>query len=76
MLTSPGNNPISRLKEYCEKNKIPEPEYKVKCGDSGEQKFKFRVTVAGRTFMGAKQGNKKEAKKDAAQNAVNALKII
>ena len=66
-------SPISRLKEYYEQKKIPEPAYKeVKCG---EQRFRFRVTVAGITFEGAEHGNKKDAKKDAAQKAVNGLKI-
>ena len=62
-------NPISLLKEYCERNKLPQPQYEeVKCGG---QQFKCRVKVEGKAFEGMPCNKKKVAKKEAAQKAVN-----
>jgi len=73
--TSSSKDPVSKLKEYCEQNKIEQPRYDEEaCG--GAQQFKFRVTVQGRIFQGTVQGSKKEAKKAAAQKAMNGLKVM
>ena len=72
-VASPSKDAITKLKEYCDKNRIPEPEYKdIK---SGEQRFRCQVTVDGRKFGGEVHPNKKDAKKDAAQNALYGLKV-
>ena len=64
-------NPISWLKEYCEGKKIPQPQYEeVKCGG---QQFKWRVIVEGKSFEGMPCNKKQDAKKAAAQKAVNVL---
>ena len=65
-------NPISWLKEYCERKKLPQPQYEeVKCGG---QQFKWRVKVEGKAFEGMPCNKKQDAKKAAAQKAVNVLK--
>ena len=65
-------HPISWLKEYCERKKLPQPQYEeVKCGG---QQFKWRVKVEGKAFEGMPCNKKQDAKKEAAQKAVNVLK--
>lgn len=64
-------DPITSLKEYCEGKKLPQPQYtEVKCG--GEQ-FKWRVTVEGKAFEGMPCNKKQDAKREAAQKAINRL---
>lgn len=63
-------DPVSRLKEYCEKNKCKEQYDTEEC----DGHFMCSVTVLGKKYQGGKMRTKKEAKKDAAQKATNALK--
>ena len=69
---SPANkDPKSRLKEYCEKNRLPQPVYEVvECGDARHQ---VRVKVSGKSFYGELKTAKKEAEKSAAQKALAKL---
>ena len=69
---SPANkDPKSRLKEYCEKNRLPRPVYEVvECGDARHQ---VRVKVSGKSFDGELKTAKKEAEKSAAQKALAKL---
>ena len=68
-------DPITKLKEYCEKNKLSHNvNYKeVKCGG---QQFQFHVIVQGKTYVGAPQSKRQDARKTAAQKALNALLAI
>ena len=69
---SPANKDSkSRLKEYCEKNRLPRPVYEVvECGDARHQ---VRVKVSGKSFDGELKTAKKEAEKSAAQMALAKL---
>ena len=71
-VASSGKDPITKLKEYCEKNKVTLKYEEVKCDG---QQFKFRVMVEGKPYNGTPQSSKKEAKKTAAQKALNGLKL-
>ena len=71
-VSSPANkDPKSRLKEYCEKNRLPQPVYEVvECGDA---RHRVRVKVSGKIFAGELKTAKKEAEKSAAQKALAKL---
>jgi hypothetical protein len=65
-------DPITKLKEYCEKNKLSHNYKEVKCGG---QQFQVRVIVQGKPYVGIPQSKKQDAKKTAAQKALNGLKL-
>ena len=69
---SAGKDPITKLKEYCEKHKLSPVFEELKCGG---QQFQFRVIVQGKAYIGSPQSNKKDARKSAAQKALNGLKL-
>ena len=64
-------DPISKLKEYCDKHKLDHKYEDIKCGG---QQFQFRVRVHGNTFVGAPQNRKQDARKSAAQKALKGIK--
>ena len=67
-----GADPITKLKEYCEKNKLHHKYEEVKCGG---QQFQVRVIVQGKPYVGIPQSKKQDARKSAAQKALKGLKL-
>ena len=68
-----SKDPKSKLKEYCEKNKLPQPVYEaLQCGDARHQ---VKVMLCGKTFAGELKTGKKEAEKSAAQKALAQLNL-
>ena len=68
-----SKDPKSKLKEYCEKNKLPQPVYEaLECGDA---RHRVRVTISGKCFDGELRTSKKEAEKSAAQKALAQLNL-
>ena len=70
-----GKPAVSRLKEYCDRNKLPEPTYeKVDPPVAGEQRFQYEVTVTTRV-KGDEHRSKSEARHSAAQKAMEKLEM-
>ena len=70
---SPAKDPKSKLKEYCEKKKLPQPVYEaLECGDA---RHRVRVTISKKSFDGELMTSKKEAEKSAAQKALAQLNL-
>ena len=65
-----AKDPITKLKEYCDKNKLHHKYEEIKCGG---QQFQFRVRVNGKTYVGVPQSKKQDARKTAAQKALNGM---
>ncbi|XP_045532128.1 protein Son-like isoform X1 [Pieris brassicae] len=75
-LIAGGKHPVSLLGEYCSKHKLGPPEYNLcfECGPDHKKNFLFRVKVAGVEYQPAiASANKKQAKADAAQLALQKL---
>jgi hypothetical protein len=71
--TPQTKDPKSRLKEYCDKNKLPQPVYEaMECGDASHRQ---KVTVQGKTHRGELCTTKKEAEKSAAVKALRGLNM-
>ena len=68
-------DPKMKLKEYCEKNKLKQPEYEEVKRGPGDLLHQQRVMVMGQTFVGKSQNKKRDAEKSAAQEALNKLNI-
>ena len=66
-----AKDPITKLKEYCDKNKLLVKYEEIECGG---QQFQFRVRVHGKTYVGVPQSKKQDARKTAAQKALNGIK--
>ncbi|GBP19188.1 Protein SON [Eumeta japonica] len=78
-LVAGGKHPVSLLGEYCSKQKLGPPEYSLcfECGPDHKKTFLFRVKVAGVEYQPAvASANKKQAKADAAQLALQKLGIL
>lgn len=78
-LNANGKHPVSLLGEYCSKHKLGPPEYNLcfECGPDHKKNFLFRVKVAGTEYQPAvASANKKQAKADAAQLALQKLGIL
>lgn len=78
-LVAGGKHPVSLLGEYCSKKKIGPPEYSLcfECGPDHKKNFLFKVRVAGVEYQPAvASANKKQAKADAAQLALQKLGIV
>ncbi|XP_045499330.1 protein Son isoform X1 [Colias croceus] len=78
-LVAGGKHPVSLLGEYCSKQKLGPPEYNLcfECGPDHKKNFLFRVKVAGVEYQPAvASANKKQAKADAAQLALQKLGIV
>lgn len=78
-LVSGGKHPVSLLGEYCSKQKLGPPEYNLcfECGPDHKKNFLFKVKVAGVEYQPAvASANKKQAKADAAQLALQKLGIV
>ncbi|CAK1555425.1 unnamed protein product [Leptosia nina] len=78
-LIAGGKHPVSLLGEYCSKQKLGPPEYNLcfECGPDHKKNFLFRVKVAGVEYQPAvASANKKQAKADAAQLALQKLGIV
>ncbi|KAJ0183161.1 hypothetical protein K1T71_001137 [Dendrolimus kikuchii] len=78
-LVAGGKHPVSLLGEYCSKQKLGPPEYNLcfECGPDHKKNFLFRVKVAGIEYQPAvASANKKQAKADAAQLALQKLGIL
>ncbi|XP_028034014.1 protein SON isoform X1 [Bombyx mandarina] len=74
-----GKHPVSLLGEYCSKQKLGPPEYNLcfECGPDHKKNFLFKVRVAGVEYQPAvASANKKQAKADAAQLALQKLGIV
>ena len=72
-----GKTAVSRLKEYCEKNRLSQAQYR-EVRVAGEQRFQYEVTVPTHppvTVRGDVCGTKAEAKHNAAQKAMQRLGI-
>ena len=67
-----AKDPITKLKEYCDKNKLHHKYEEIKCG--GHQ-FQFRVRVHEKTYVGGPQSKKQDARKSAAQKALKGMKL-
>ncbi|XP_047531306.1 protein Son-like isoform X2 [Vanessa atalanta] len=77
-LVAGGKHPVSLLGEYCSKQKLGPPEYNLcfECGPDHKKNFLFKVKVAGVEYQPAvASANKKQAKADAAQLALQKLGI-
>ncbi|XP_046978087.1 protein Son-like isoform X3 [Vanessa cardui] len=75
-LMAGGKHPVSLLGEYCSKQKLGPPEYNLcfECGPDHKKNFLFKVKVAGVEYQPAvASANKKQAKADAAQLALQKL---
>lgn len=73
-----GKHPVSLLGEYCSKHKLTPPEYELcfECGPDHKKNFLFKVKVNGIEYQPAvASANKKQAKADAAQIALQKLGI-
>ena len=69
---SRGKDPVMLLKEFCEQKKLQEPKYKdVVCAGN---LYQMHVIVRGNKYVGKAQNTIKDAKKSAAQKALNGLK--
>ncbi|XP_045769673.1 protein Son isoform X3 [Maniola jurtina] len=78
-LVAGGKHPVSLLGEYCSKQKLGPPEYSLcfECGPDHKKNFLFKVKVAGVEYQPAvASANKKQAKADAAQLALQKLGIV
>ncbi|XP_063381611.1 protein Son isoform X2 [Cydia fagiglandana] len=78
-LVAGGKHPVSLLGEYCSKQKLGPPEYNLcfECGPDHKKNFLFKVRVAGVEYQPAvASANKKQAKADAAQLALQKLGIV
>ncbi|KAL0830404.1 hypothetical protein ABMA28_002583 [Loxostege sticticalis] len=78
-LVAGGKHPVSLLGEYCSKQKLGPPEYNLcfECGPDHKKNFLFKVKVAGTEYQPAvASANKKQAKADAAQLALQKLGIL
>ncbi|CAH2084926.1 unnamed protein product [Euphydryas editha] len=78
-LVAGGKHPVSLLGEYCSKQKLGPPEYNLcfECGPDHKKNFLFKVKVAGVEYQPAvASANKKQAKADAAQLALQKLGIV
>ncbi|KPI94067.1 Protein SON [Papilio xuthus] len=78
-LVAGGKHPVSLLGEYCSKQKLGPPEYSLcfECGPDHKKNFLFKVRVAGVEYQPAvASANKKQAKADAAQLALQNLGIV
>ncbi|KAH9631027.1 hypothetical protein HF086_015012 [Spodoptera exigua] len=80
-LVAGGKHPVSLLGEYCSKQKLGPPEYNLcfECGPDHKKNFLFKVCVkvAGTEYQPAvASANKKQAKADAAQLALQKLGIV
>ncbi|CAG9562416.1 unnamed protein product [Danaus chrysippus] len=78
-LVAGGKHPVSLLGEYCSKQKLGPPEYSLcfECGPDHKKNFLFKVKVAGIEYQPAvASANKKQAKADAAQLALQKLGIV
>ncbi|XP_052755351.1 protein Son-like isoform X1 [Galleria mellonella] len=78
-LIAGGKHPVSLLGEYCSKQKLGPPEYNLcfECGPDHKKNFLFKVKVAGTEYQPAvASANKKQAKADAAQLALQKLGIV
>ena len=76
---SPPRTAVTILKEYCEKERLPEPLYSEIPQDV-EQHFQYKVVVtvtsARMTAIGNVCGSKQQAKQSAAQSALQKLRIL
>ncbi|XP_039755260.1 protein Son-like isoform X2 [Pararge aegeria] len=78
-LVAGGKHPVSLLGEYCSKQKLGPPEYSLcfECGPDHKKNFLFKVKVAGVEYQPAvASANKKQAKADSAQLALQKLGIM
>ncbi|XP_059049948.1 protein Son [Achroia grisella] len=78
-LIAGGKHPVSLLGEYCSKQKLGPPEYNLcfECGPDHKKNFLFKVKVAGTEYQPAvASANKKQAKADAAQLALQKIGIV
>ncbi|XP_028171015.1 protein SON-like isoform X2 [Ostrinia furnacalis] len=80
-LVAGGKHPVSLLGEYCSKQKLGPPEYNLcfECGPDHKKNFLFKVSVkvAGTEYQPAvASANKKQAKADAAQLALQKIGIL
>ncbi|XP_023941230.2 protein Son isoform X2 [Bicyclus anynana] len=78
-LVAGGKHPVSLLGEYCSKQKLGPPEYSLcfECGPDHKKNFLFKVKVAGVEYQPAvASANKKQAKADSAQLALQKLGIV
>ena len=66
--------PVSILLEYCQKNKLKEPEYMEVPAQNGSG-FSYVVTVKGNSYNGIVRTKKQEAKHSAAKVAIQQLGI-
>ncbi len=73
---SPNKTSASRLKEFCDKWRCGDPEYKVRVPE--EQRFQYTVTVKTPQpviAVGVVCSSKKDAKQSAAQEALRKLRV-
>jgi len=69
-----AKTPVSILLEYCQKNKLKEPEYVEVPAQNGSG-FSYVVTVKGNSYNGIVRTKKQEAKHSAAKVAIQQLGI-
>jgi len=76
---SPSRTAITALKEYCEQEKLSQPQYSEIPQDA-ERRFQFKVIVivtsARMTATGDICGSKQQAKQSAARSALQKLRIL
>lgn len=76
---SPPRTAVTILKEYCEKERLPEPLYSEIPQDV-EQHFQYKVVITvtsvRTTAIGNVCGSKQQAKQSAAQSALQKLRIL
>ena len=76
---SPSRTAVTALKEYCEKENLPQPQYSEIPQDT-DQRFQFKVVIivtsARMTATGGICGSKQQAKQSAAQSALQKLRIL
>ena len=60
--------PISQLQEYCQQNKLKEPDYRELPSQTGSE-FQFTVIVNDKSYTGSVKSKKQEAKHSAAEVA-------
>ena len=66
--------PVSILLEYCQQNKVKDPEYMEVPAQNGSG-FSYVVTVKGNSYNGIVRTKKQEAKHSAAKVAIQQLGI-
>jgi len=71
----PQRTAISQLQEYCQKNKLKDPDYR-ELPPQGSGGFRFSVTVDGKSYSGELKARKQDARQSAAEVAMRRVGSI